>query len=89
MAFMLAGSGVGHFDRRFLAAHTPTIERAFWYPVLDVGVMRRMLQYAGREDLVPPLPESGKAHRALADARFALECCREYVDMFRAIREGD
>lgn len=62
---MLAGSGVGHFDRRFIRWQMPKTEEYLAYPVMDIGVMRRFLT-----DLchikVPPFNE-GKTHRAIVD----------------------
>jgi len=66
--FVLAGSGVSHFDRRFLDAQMPALAHWFRYYAIDVGVLRRSLLAIGRGDLVPE--ETGpKAHRALADVR--------------------
>lgn len=77
--FMLAGSGVSHFDRRFIKAQMPEFEKWLQYPNADVGVFRRMLRMLGREDLVRPAPQAeDKTHRALADARFHLEEARYY-----------
>lgn len=75
--FMLAGSGVGHFDRRFLRAQMPDLEAWFQYPVMDVGVLRRFLQFSGRSDLVPAY-NSEKPHRALEDARLHLQELQHY-----------
>lgn len=70
--FVLAGSGVSHFDRRFLNAYMPRLMKWFRYYNIDVGVMRRGLRLIGREDLL--LPDSGdKTHRALEDALLHLE----------------
>lgn len=49
---LLAGSGVSHFDRRFLKAHMPETESWLMYPNLDQGSTRRLLTYAGRHDLL-------------------------------------
>lgn len=64
-----AGSGVSHFDGRFLRYRMPLLARRLYYWALDVGVLRRACQFAGRDDLI--LPGTGlKKHRALDDARF-------------------
>ncbi|HUW00877.1 MAG TPA: exonuclease domain-containing protein [Acidimicrobiales bacterium] len=79
---LLAGSGVSHFDRRFVHRQMPTLEAWLQYPHLDVGVIRRGLWLAGRGDLVP---ESGdgdlKNHRGLDDARMHLAEWRAYAAM--------
>lgn len=76
----LAGSGVSHFDRRWLRAHMPRVERRMTYWSLDVGVVRRFVAQVDPA-LVRPTP-AGKAHRALADARDALDEWRYYRAMF-------
>lgn len=81
--FMLAGSGVAHFDRRFLKQQMPQLEAFFRYPVLDVGVIRRALKLADRDDLIPSQPK--KNHRAIDDIRQHLEEMRAYDRLFRAI----
>lgn len=66
----LAGSGVGHFDSRWLRLHFPLFTRGLTFWTLDVGVLRRAFVYAGRADVVegrPDQPEE-KRHRGLADA---------------------
>ncbi len=81
----LAGSGVGHFDRRWLRRHMPELEAMFDYPVMDVGVIRRLFQYSGRSDLVPSLPAEGKPHRGLDDALLHLSEFRHYVGVLAAL----
>lgn len=63
----LAGSGVGHFDRRFIHAQMPRTDKRFTYWAYDVGVVRRLFDRIA-PDLVRPLPDTGKAHRGLDDA---------------------
>lgn len=63
----LAGSGVAHFDRRFIRAQMPRTDKRLTYWAYDVGVIRRFFG-ATRPDLVRPLPSGRKAHRALLDA---------------------
>jgi len=78
--FVLAGSGVAHFDRRFLDAQMPELAGWFRYYVIDVGVLRRSLLAIGRGDLVPP--DTGiKIHRALADVRQHIAEMRHYRDV--------
>lgn len=60
------GSGVAHFDRKYIEHYLPRFSaRLTWWPY-DVGVMRRMYELAG----VPWSPSyEAKTHRALDDAR--------------------
>lgn len=63
---MIAGSGVGHFDRRFIRRFMPQLEARLWYPPFDIGVFRRMCQAWGIGLLNF---QETKTHRALDDVR--------------------
>lgn len=76
---MLAGSGVSHFDRRFLKVQMPKLEQFLAYPNLDIGVMRRFAsEICGVE--VPAFNE-GKTHRGLKDVR----CHLQEAEWFRGL----
>lgn len=81
---ILAGSGVGHFDSRWLRLHLPKSAKAFTYWPLDVGVVRRFLITAGVTPHRPAEPDT-KAHRALDDAEDHLAEARHYLAMFRPL----
>lgn len=70
----LGGSGVSHFDRKYIARDWTQLDHRLAYWSYDVGVMRRMLALAGVE-----FPQEEKAHRALADARQHLAEARTYI----------
>ena len=74
----LAGSGVGHFDSRWLRRHLPHASKRLTYWAYDVGVVRRFLR-----DLcgwiIPPI-DVEKPHRALDDAVLHLAEMRTYRD---------
>jgi len=71
---ILAGSGVGHFDSRWLRLHLPRSSKLLTYWTHDVGVIRRELA-----SVPVPLPDApSKPHRALADAHLHLEEARLY-----------
>ena len=80
---LLAGSGVGHFDRRFLRRQMPLVDDRFLFPVLDVGVIRRTCKLIGRDDLLSHGGEASerKPHRALDDAVIHLEEFRHYAEL--------
>jgi oligoribonuclease (3'-5' exoribonuclease) len=63
----LAGSGVSHFDRRFIRRYWPKLDKKLAYAMYDVGVLRRFLRDWG---MLPSGHGDGKPkdHRALADA---------------------
>jgi oligoribonuclease (3'-5' exoribonuclease) len=71
---MLAGSGVGHFDRRFIRAQMPRLEKHLYYPNLDIGVMRRFAKHTVGFSI--PSFNDDKTHRALDDVRLHLEEAR-------------
>lgn len=76
----LAGSGVCHFDRRYIEVAWPNLANRLTYWSLDVGSVRRMAQLA---DYAPELHYEGKTHRALDDIRQHLTEAREYLAVLR------
>jgi oligoribonuclease len=78
---MLAGSGVGHFDRRVIRNWLPDVDEHLHYAPFDIGNIRRAFQAWNI-----PLPASGnkelKTHRALDDAKLHLDEARAYKDLF-------
>ncbi len=79
-AIMLAGSGVGHFDARFIRHHMKYLSKHLAYPVIDVGVMRRFVRdVVGRPDMIPNEGDGSiKTHRAMDDIKLHLEEARYY-----------
>ncbi len=79
-----AGSGVSHFDRRFVDAHMPQLSDVLSRQALDVGVVRRMAEQSGSAPWAPPAHAEGlRPHRALDDARWALDQWRHYLSLMR------
>lgn len=78
--FLIAGSGVAHFDRRFIAAQMPKLDRFLQYAALDVGVLRRTLKAAGVT--VPDRERGDKTHRALEDINDHLLELRHFAEHF-------
>lgn len=81
--FLIAGSGVGHFDHLFIKAQMPRFAEWLQYGNLDVGCWRRGITYAGRKDLVA-FGETfsnagGKPHRGLLDVKDHLNEWRSYA----------
>lgn len=60
----LAGSGVAHFDSRWIRRHMPLTAKKLTYWAFDVGVLRRTAQLCGLE--FPDFNEK-KTHRAMDD----------------------
>jgi oligoribonuclease len=75
----LSGSGVSHFDLRFIREYMPKLDDRLTYWTFDVGVMRRICHLAGRPDLTPDWGETDKTHRALDDALVHANELRHYT----------
>lgn len=69
---ILAGSGVGHFDRRFIAKWMPLVDKFLRYWCIDIGVVRRAHEMWADTPL-PSDADTRKTHRALDDIRCHLE----------------
>ncbi len=83
--FVLAGSGVAHFDRRFIDAQLPELSRWLRYYTVDVGVLRRSLVAIGLGSIVEAAETVGnygatKQHRGLADIEGHLAEMRFYAE---------
>lgn len=78
---ILAGSGVSHFDRRFIDAQLYTTASFLVYPSLDVGVLRRFFRYCGTEFNMDAHPK--KNHRAFDDIYLHLNEARQFRDFIR------
>jgi oligoribonuclease len=76
---MLAGSGVSHFDRRFLKMQMPFLDAYLAYPNLDIGIVRRFLEKVCGMHL--PELETGKTHRAYDDIVHHLNEAAAYRNM--------
>lgn len=78
---VICGSGVAHFDRRFVRRYMPQLDRFCRYWMIDVGVIRRAHDFwLG----VPgPNMNDGKTHRALDDAKCHLAEARAYQKLWQ------
>ena len=78
---ILGGSGVGHFDKRFIDKYMPMLAKKLRYYVLDVGVIRR----AHRMWVGDPVDfTTAKTHRALDDIECHLQEARHYRDIWQS-----
>jgi oligoribonuclease (3'-5' exoribonuclease) len=88
--FILAGSEVDRFDRRFIGAQLPRLashldpKRSF-----DVASLRRAFRdLAGRADLMPEVADSAqRTHRAMDDIQAHVTEARIYAEYLRLIPE--
>lgn len=81
---MLAGSGVSHFDRRFIKAQLPYTDTYLAYPSIDIGVVRRTWQMLVPGHGVGPA-KSSKTHRALDDIKYHLEEARAFKEAWNRL----
>jgi oligoribonuclease len=80
---LLCGSGVAHFDRRFIRKYMPRLELYLAYPAGDIGAVRRFFQMWGME--VPMFKDS--SHRAMSDVQAHLAEARWYKTRIEELRE--
>lgn len=80
--FILAGSGVSHFDKRFLECWMGTRYNSFFkYHVLDIGVVRRFMRdIMGITDPMK-IENQNKSHRAMEDIQLHLNEARAWRDL--------
>lgn len=82
----IAGSGVSHFDMRFLRVFMPNLVAKCAYYQYDVGSVRRFLKLANRDDLLPRAADASlKTHRGLDDAMQHAAEARHYMQVFKKI----
>lgn len=75
----LGGSGVLHFDRKFVMKYMPRLNALLSFWAYDVGVLRRTSEIAK----AGTYPISGKTHRALDDARVHVEEFKYYIERLK------
>lgn len=80
-----AGSGVGHFDRKFIERDLPRFSKRLTYWPYDVGTLRRTLRDIVGIDISAIENTDQKPHTALADARLHLAEMRAYRDLLQGI----
>ena len=71
----LAGSGVSHYDRKYIRRDLPLFDKRLTYWTFDVGVLRRTSEMFG---ITWPEFHFTKTHRALDDALQHLEEFKRY-----------
>lgn len=81
----LAGSGVLHFDRKFIKKQLPRLDTRLTHWAYDVGVLRRSFIKAG----VKYASMDGKTHRALDDARVHADEWRYYQRVIGGLERND
>jgi oligoribonuclease len=79
---ILAGSGVSHFDRKFIDSQLWVTAELLTYPTLDIGVVRRFNQKCCGFELQQD-GQPSKNHRAFADIMHHLNEARQYRQFIR------
>lgn len=83
--FVLAGSGVSHFDHPWLKRYLPRFESLLAYWSIDIGHLRRFAtRVVGMEDPVPAAAK--KPHRALEDAYLHVEELQGWAEVLGGLR---
>jgi oligoribonuclease (3'-5' exoribonuclease) len=79
---VIAGSGVGHYDSRFIKKFMPQLMPGYCkYWVIDIGNIRRAWDMWVGTDVSSA--NDGKTHRALDDAKCHLEEARAFANLWR------
>lgn len=81
----LGGSGVSHFDERWLEEHMPYLSGMFYRGTLDVGVIRRFIENVCNRPKLVPKQLRDIPHRGLDDAGLHLREARRYRDLIQRI----
>ena len=75
----VAGSGISHFDRRFIDKYWEALAPRLTYYNYDIGVVRRFLREWGMiSEKTTSEAQSDKTHRALDDIKEHLDEARTY-----------
>lgn len=82
----LGGSGVSHFDHRFLAAQMPQVSEMLTYWAYDIGAARRFGKLCGIEAPAEASDASQKTHRALDDIEMHVNEARWWMRFLRATK---
>lgn len=81
----LGGSGVSHFDRKFIRRDLRKFDKFLTYWAYDVGSLRRQLRLFGFEVPDRKAVAESRSHRALDDIRDHVAETRQYRDMLRGL----
>lgn len=80
----LGGSGVSHFDRKYIQKDLPKFDKYLSYWAYDVGTIRRTLKLFGI-DASWADTTNDKTHRAIDDIRAHVEEMRRYKKVFQEL----
>lgn len=76
----LAGSGVSHFDRKYIRRDLPELDSRLTYWAYDVGVLRRTFQLVGAPTYIAGDVYEPK-HRGLDDVRMHIDEFKFYTGL--------
>lgn len=80
---MFAGSGISHFDRKYVERDLPLLNKRLTYFHMDIGVVRRFLELADIQLTVNYNMSGDKSHRALDDARLHAYEAKRFLEWAR------
>lgn len=81
----LGGSGVSHFESRWLPIHLPKYAAVLHRSTVDVGVMRRFIENVVRRPRLVPTAARQLEHRAMDDVHKHLREARRYRDLLKKV----
>lgn len=84
--FIIAGSGVAHFDRGMIDAQMPRLSKWLRYYSIDVGVLRRSLEVMGSPIAGNYEFPEAKEHRGLLDI---FDHRLEFIHYAKLLRESE
>lgn len=82
----LGGSGVSHFDRRFIAAQMPVLSDILTYWAFDIGSVRRFGGLCGIKAPEEASDAAAKTHRAMDDVLMHVEEARWWIRFLRSMK---
>lgn len=82
----LGGSGVSHFDHRFIAAQWPEVSKLLTYWAYDIGSARRFGLLCGVKAPDAASDSSAKTHRAMDDIEMHVNEARWWMKFLRAMK---
>lgn len=85
---ILAGSGVAHFDRKFIDQAWPALGKRLTYYTMDIGNVRRLARLGGAAFNYGIEPET-KTHRAMDDIEQHLKEARSFIMGVGQLAFGD
>lgn len=76
----LAGNSVGDFDRHFLRAHLPRVDKAISHRSINASTFKALFSLWAPE-VKGPTPDADKPHRAMMDVEHSIRELKFWLDL--------